>query len=115
MIGIRYATSVLLLEGGTHTHPILTSLTNILAQILVTDNPGNFEWVPGNNGSVPSGAIQGGVSPGGEALFIGRTLHEGTLTPGKVQPSLNCLYIPYCWKEHRYYSYEVLVCKSMVL
>lgn len=86
-----------------------------MAQVLVSDNIADFFWVPGSNGSVPSGAVQGGVSPGGEALFIGRTLHAGTLTPGKVQPSLRSLYIPYGGSEHRYDSYEVLVCKSMAL
>lgn len=62
---------------------------------------------------MPSGAIQGGRTQTGERLYIGRILHNGTITIGKVHPSLKCLYIPYEGKEHKYTEYEVLVSKTV--
>lgn len=42
---------------------------------------------------------------------MGRCLHEGTQTPGKVQPSHGCLYIPFNGEEVSVTEYEVLVLK----
>ncbi|XP_075530334.1 natterin-3-like [Dermacentor variabilis] len=81
-------------------------------QVLVS-NRAPLVWVPAANGLVPNGAIQGGTRSNGEPLYIGRTYHKGTLTPGKVHPSHNCLYIPSGGYEHRYSDYEVLVCKTI--
>lgn len=84
-------------------------------QILVTDDLTNFEWCPGSNGYIPNGAVQGGVSSDGEALYVGRMLYGNRLIPGKVQASYDSIYIPYGGSEHHYKSYEVLVCKSMAI
>ncbi|KAH8018429.1 hypothetical protein HPB51_006051 [Rhipicephalus microplus] len=81
-------------------------------QVLISDDP-DMAWVPASEGSVPTGAIQGGMTSSGEPLYIGRTFHEGTLTIGKVHPSHNCLYIPYGGDEHHYTDYEVLVCNTI--
>lgn len=47
----------------------------------------------------------------GENLYMGRCLHEGTLTPGKVQQSHGCLYIPFNGEEISVKEYDVLVLK----
>lgn len=47
----------------------------------------------------------------GENLYMGRCLHEGTLTPGKIQPSHGCLYIPFNGEEISVKEYDVLVLK----
>ena len=54
--------------------------------------------------------IPGGYTSTGEILYIGRKIHEGEMTPGKILPSHNCLYISYGDEEHCYKdNYEVLV------
>ncbi|KAH6948040.1 hypothetical protein HPB50_022609 [Hyalomma asiaticum] len=90
--------------GAEHSHKSY--------EVLVSDGT-PMAWLPASNGSLPSGAIQGGNTGSREALFIGRTFHSGTLTVGKVHPSHRCLYIPYGGKEHRYTDYEALVCKTI--
>ncbi|XP_077500427.1 natterin-3-like, partial [Amblyomma americanum] len=72
-----------------------------------------LEWLPGSDGSVPSGALPGGKTASGEQLYIGRARHEGMLIPGKVHPSIKCAFIPYEGKEYRYAEYEVLVSKTI--
>uniref|UniRef100_A0A1L8DCM8 Uncharacterized protein n=1 Tax=Nyssomyia neivai TaxID=330878 RepID=A0A1L8DCM8_9DIPT len=72
---------------------------------------GDFVWEFAVNGEVPPGAVEGGQTADGEKLYIGRCLHNGTQTPGKVQPSHECLYIPFDGEEVRVSSYEVLVIK----
>lgn len=47
----------------------------------------------------------------GENLYMGRCLYEGTQTPGKIQPSHGCLYIPFNGEEISVREYEVLVFK----
>ena len=42
------------------------------------------EWVPASSGQVPDKALPSGETEGGEPLFVGRALHEGTMTLGKV-------------------------------
>jgi hypothetical protein len=42
---------------------------------------------------------------------MGRALHQGTQTPGKVQPSHGCLYIPFEGAEIPIQEYEVLCIK----
>jgi hypothetical protein len=48
---------------------------------------GDFVWVFATAGSVPEGAVVAGKTADGEDLYIGRCLHQGTQTPGKVHPS----------------------------
>lgn len=69
-----------------------------------------FEWTRDmwEHGQVPSNAVEGGKTARGEILYIGRTVHEDSVTPGKIQPSLGCLYIPYGCEEYRYMTYQVL-------
>jgi hypothetical protein len=69
----------------------------------------DFSWVDDMSGSVPPGAIFGGQTVLGEALYIGRVTHNNALTVGKIHPSHGCLYIPYAGEEHKYSQYEVLV------
>ncbi|CAB0008995.1 unnamed protein product [Nesidiocoris tenuis] len=69
----------------------------------------NVAWRPASGGDIPSQAIKAGQTSAGEPLFVGRTMHEGTLTPGKVHPSHGCLYIPYGGEELRFDDYEILI------
>ena len=79
-------------------------------QILVPDGKANFAWVPSSNGQVPQEAIPGGYTSTGEILYIGRKMYKGEMTPGKIHPSHDCLYISYKDDEHCYKdNYEVLV------
>ena len=77
---------------------------------MVSDVNAKFEWIPSSNGQVPDRAIQGGHTSSGEPLYIGRVVHEGVLTPGKIHPSYQGCFIAYGSKEHPYYiGYEILV------
>merc|ERR1712127_187545 len=42
-------------------------------------------------------------------LFVGRAMHEGSLVPGKINPSHSSLYISYGGQEVAKKQYEVLV------
>ncbi|XP_022192483.2 uncharacterized protein LOC111050462 isoform X1 [Nilaparvata lugens] len=66
-------------------------------------------WQTAGDGNVPPEAICVGQTQCGEKLYLGRTMHDGTLTPGKIQPSHNCLYISYGGEELRFTEYEVAV------
>ncbi|XP_073972580.1 natterin-3-like isoform X2 [Rhodnius prolixus] len=66
-------------------------------------------WKFCQGGSVPPEAIRIGNTSDGEHLFMGRTMVEGTLTPGKVHPSHGCLYVPFDGRELSFPTYEVLV------
>lgn len=68
----------------------------------------NYRWLPSGNGQVPPNAVEGGRTSNGEVLYIGRSHHCGSLTPGKIQSSHQCLYIPYGGQEVRLPTYEVL-------
>lgn len=41
-------------------------------------------WEPCSNGEVPFGAVEVGHTSDGEKLFMGRCVHDGAQTPGKV-------------------------------
>jgi len=69
---------------------------------------GNVSWIPSGHGSVPHNAVVGGNTSSGETLYIGRTHHMGSLTPGKVHPSHGSLYIPFGGQEVIHKSYEIL-------
>ncbi|KAJ9589447.1 hypothetical protein L9F63_017350 [Diploptera punctata] len=72
---------------------------------------GNVDWEKASNGSVPISAIKVGNTDTGECLYAGRVEYEGTLTPGKIQPSHGVCYVPYGGIEHSFKNYEVLVSK----
>lgn len=58
------------------------------------------------------GAVEvGTTAEGGEKLYMGRAMHGGAQTPGKLQASHGCLYIPFGGAEVCLTEYEVLVCK----
>lgn len=69
----------------------------------------NGTWVSCNGCNVPPNAVPAGQTGDGESLFIGRVVHEGTLTVGKIQPSHNVCYIPFAGQELGFEQYEVLV------
>ncbi|XP_063216418.1 uncharacterized protein LOC134527556 [Bacillus rossius redtenbacheri] len=68
-------------------------------------------WEQGAYGSVPYGAVVGGHTSSGETLYVGRVLHSGTLTPGKIQPSHRVCYISFGGQEIPFDTYEVLINK----
>lgn len=81
-------------------------------EVLCSTFGGQPNWQMCYGGGVPPGAIQGGRTEDGEALYIGRHMHGGSMVPGKVQKSHSCLYIPYGGEEHSYREFEVLVAGS---
>lgn len=83
-------------------------LTLVEYEILRT---GEFVWEFALNGEIPQGAVEAGRTLDGEKLYFGRAIHEGTQTPGKVQASHGCLYIPFNGEEVALTEYEVLVVK----
>lgn len=70
---------------------------------------GSVIWVPSGHGSIPYNAVRGGSTASGEPLYIGRTHYQGSLTPGKVHPSHNSLYIPFGGTEMPFPTYEILI------
>lgn len=70
---------------------------------------GNVSWIPSAHGHIPPGAVVGGSTSSGERLYIGRAHYNGSLTPGKIQPSHNTLYIAFGGNEVAIRDYEVLV------
>lgn len=72
---------------------------------------GTFVWEFSMGGVLPEGAVACGQTADGEPLYVGRALHQGTQTPGKVQLSHGCLYIPINGEEVSICTYEVLCLK----
>ncbi len=72
-------------------------------------DPSTVTWLPSSGSEIPPNAVPGGLSSGGETLYIGRGPHEGTTTNGKVHPSHGSLYICYGGVEIGYPEYEILV------
>lgn len=70
---------------------------------------GEFAWEFCSNGSVPADAVVAGQTADGEPLYVGRVLHSGSQTVGKVHPGHGCLYIPFDGEELSFTDYEVLV------
>ena len=64
-------------------------------------------WVPSAGGTIPPGAIEGGITVYGEALYIGRFRHQQSMVIGKVHPSHGVAYVSFGEKEHRSTRYEV--------
>ena len=69
-----------------------------------------YTWVSSGNGHVPPNAVQAGTTSSGQPLFVGRTHHESSLTPGKIHTAHGCLYFPYGGAEQSSKEYEVLIC-----
>lgn len=66
-------------------------------------------WTSCSGGNVPDNAVAAGQSEDGEPLFVGRVVHEGSLTVGKVQQSHGVCYIAYGGQELGFPDYEILV------
>lgn len=73
---------------------------------VLCDFPG--QWLATSGTNLPANAVPAGQSEEGEALYVGRVVHDGSLTVGKVQPSHGVLYIPYGGQEMSFGDYEVL-------
>ncbi|XP_050539130.1 uncharacterized protein LOC126904271 isoform X2 [Daktulosphaira vitifoliae] len=71
-------------------------------------------WQSTNGNNIPPNAIVIGSTVEGEKLYMGRALYDGTLTPGKIQPSHGTLYIPYNGEEVAVGEYEILVYRPAV-
>ncbi|XP_058810749.1 uncharacterized protein LOC131675688 isoform X2 [Phymastichus coffea] len=69
----------------------------------------DFHWVFASSGHIPPNAVIAGQTQDGEPLYVGRAMHEGSQTIGKVQQSHGCLYIPFDGQEISHRDYEVLV------
>ncbi|KAK7862740.1 hypothetical protein R5R35_002512 [Gryllus longicercus] len=70
---------------------------------------GAVAWQQCSGGRVPPKAVEAGRTCDGEKLYVGRVVHDGALTPGKVHSSHRKCYIPFDGKEFAYDKYEVLV------
>lgn len=69
-----------------------------------------FQWVPTSAGNIPDNAFVAGHCKGGEPLYVGRVHYQGSLTPGKIQRSHGCLYIPFGGVEQSFQSdFEILI------
>ncbi|XP_058055468.1 natterin-4-like isoform X1 [Anopheles bellator] len=69
---------------------------------------GAFVWEFSSGGAVPETALKIGATTDGEPLYMGRAIHNGSQTPGKVHPSHGCCYIPFDGAELSMPDYEVL-------
>lgn len=78
-------------------------------EVLVKAPSVNYQWVRMGGCVMPRNAIPAGRGATGELIYIGRHVHKGELTPGKVIPSQRCIYIPYLGKEIRYRDFEILI------
>lgn len=78
-------------------------------EVLIS-RPDNLRWIPASKGNVPPGAILGGRTASGETLYVGRAKYQLSITPGKVQQTHNCCYIPFSGSEIAQPMYDVL-CK----
>lgn len=74
---------------------------------VLCDFPG--QWLATSGSNIPPNALTAGQTEEGEPLYIGRVVHDGSLTVGKVQPSHGVLYIPYGGQELSFRDFEILV------
>uniref|UniRef100_A0A146KLV7 Uncharacterized protein n=1 Tax=Lygus hesperus TaxID=30085 RepID=A0A146KLV7_LYGHE len=79
-------------------------------EVLVS-NDTSWKYTDSNTG-IPDGALQVGTTKEGTPLYMGRAMHSGSKTPGKIL-SDGCLYIPYGNAEHVHCSYEILVLNKL--
>lgn len=78
-------------------------------EVLVKAPSVNYSWIRMGGCVMPRNAIPSGRSASGELIYIGRHVHKGEMTPGKIIPSHRCIYIPYLGKEVRYRDFEILI------
>ncbi|KAH9372031.1 hypothetical protein HPB48_000851 [Haemaphysalis longicornis] len=78
-------------------------------EVLVKAPSVNYSWIRMGGCVMPRNAIPSGRSACGELIYIGRHVHKGEMTPGKIIPSHRCIYIPYLGKEVRYRDFEILI------
>ena len=71
--------------------------------------PACLSWIDCSGGNIPPHAVQGGHDPSGDTLYIGRVIHNGTVTVGKVHPSHGSCYVAYGGDELAFTDYEILV------
>ena len=71
--------------------------------------PQKIKWVQASYAHIPVRAVEGGQTRTGEVLYIGRAVEQGSLVPGKVQPSLKAMYISYGGEEIMFRHYEILI------
>ena len=83
--------------------------------MLVKNKCCDLTWVAATEGQLPTGALQGGLTPEKEPLFIVRTSHEGAVAVGMMNPSRGCCSIPYGGQELCKSEYEALVVKCIPL
>merc|ERR1712168_100820 len=71
--------------------------------------PPGFEWEDAFFGSVPKGAVVGGVGANGMEIYICRTYHNHNLIPGKVNSYMGNCDVAWGNTEHDVPMYQVLV------
>lgn len=94
-------------NSGANCHIAYGGQEILKEQFEVLINTG-FKWVSATDGYVPENAVIGGQSLSGETLYIGRAMHNGQNTPGKICRRSKCIYVA-CGGEVSSKEYEVLV------
>ena len=84
-------------------------------QVLTNPSGTSLTWTNARRGNVPLGALQAGRQNDGEALYVGRAWHSGSLITGKVHPSHGVLYASFGGDDLPFRDYEILVCKDVQL
>lgn len=54
----------------------------------------DFAWKPACGSDVPPEAVSVGRAEDGEPLYVGRTMIDGTMTPGKVETEFDFIQHP---------------------
>jgi len=97
-------------NGHSHVYiPYNMTEVSVEDYEVLTGPPAALSWIEGQNGEVPSNAVVGGQDADGETIYIGRAIHQGTVTVGKVHPSHGCCYVSYGGEELNFKEYEILV------
>jgi hypothetical protein len=92
---------------GSHCHVSYGGQEITKDEFEVLMNTG-FKWVAASDGFVPENAVVGGHSLSGETFYVGRAMHNGQNTPGKISKRSKCVYVPF-GEEFTHKEYEVLV------
>jgi hypothetical protein len=71
-------------------------------EALVIEGDVRLEWVGGHSGQVPKHAVYS------DGQYIGRVMHYGMWTVGKIEPACHCIYIARDGREVVYGEYQVL-------
>lgn len=76
----------------------------------VLTNPGHapLRWIPTNGDQIPTGAVEGGGTSCGELIYVGRKRAGVAITPGKVFPRHNVIFVCEGVKEVAHGSFETL-------